>query len=129
MDRHVALNADGSRNPNARQAANARLSEVSGQFGAADCYQLGTALHYLTDSTQPMHTTGFSAASVPTMLHVAWETYVPAIQQQFPVDSPWDQRWHSNDPDQVFEQTARILRDAYQSTASYIYSAFRTRQQ
>ena len=29
----------------------------------------------------------------------------------------------------VIRETGRILRDAYQSTASYIYSVFRTRQQ
>lgn len=52
------------------------------------CYYVGLALHYVTDMTQPMHASGFSAisgsptSSIPDFLHVMYEAYVPLLHQK-----------------------------------------------
>ena len=163
-------------NPNARESADSRLRTVTGSLDATKAYELGLALHYLTDMTQPMHTSGYDALAIPTMLHPQYEYYVPFVQAKFPVTNmTWDQRWIGQTPDNVFHQTAvksngfaprlsktvhisgdagivtiqgfngvgpytgynlyndaaldgltgEILRDAYQSTASYLYSVYK----
>ncbi len=160
---------------NARQAAKKYLAAAANLSSDANCYQLGLSLHYLTDMTQPMHASSFSAADIPTSQHPAFEDYVGNVQGRFPTASmTWDQRWRTMIADDVFHQTAakanslapslaavikyegtictmttepdtpvtytgrcfvnekaaidkigELLRDAYQSTASYIYTAFR----
>ena len=80
----------------------------------SQCYQLGRALHYLTDMTQPMHTTSFSGLTVPTQLHPVWEMYVvPLVKGLTPV--AFGDRFQANMPcastsnctsDEVFEMTA-----------------------
>jgi hypothetical protein len=168
-------------NPNAREEASYRLSQVNsslvhGDDASASAYQFGLALHYFTDATQPMHTSGFDAMKVPLMLHPYFEFYAPFVQARTPITGmQWDKRWVSSSPDEIFYQTAvksnslapdlmktlhlsgdagictieamegagvytgycfvddpdvdaqidLILRDAYQSTASYLYAAFR----
>src|SRR5262249_30468065 len=37
------------------------------------CYELGLALHYFTDITQPMHAANFAATDRPRLLHSNWE--------------------------------------------------------
>lgn len=151
--------------------AQAAVKDSSGAATDA-CTQIGLALHYLTDMTQPMHASTFSAAQVPLMLHPVLEEYVPTFQAEFPPEAAWDMRWKDQSPDAVFQETARraggfapqlmktleyrgtvcsmnpetgvlytgtcflgdadvkagvgfLLRDAYQSTASFIYAVFR----
>ena len=47
-----------------------------------------------------MHSSGFSGASYPIVLHSAFEDYVPTIQAMFPATA-WDRRWIGDTPDQV----------------------------
>lgn len=165
---------------NARECAqfhinNLSLQALSGEDKANVAYHLGLALHYMTDLTQPMHTSGWSGLSIPTNGHPQWEYYVPFVQKQFPATT-FDNRWLNlpsadlvlhevavrsnryaprlaevlhidglsgictiqgfngigpytgycfyNDPD-VDALTGEILRDAYQSTASYLYAALK----
>jgi hypothetical protein len=70
-----------------------------------DCYQLGLALHYMTDVTQPMHSTGFHGFSIPTMLHPTLEEYVPMIQGRV-LRKPWYRRWATLSHDEIFHETA-----------------------
>jgi hypothetical protein len=70
-----------------------------------DCYQLGLALHYMTDVTQPMHSTGFHGLSIPFMLHPVLEEYVPTIQGRV-LKRPWQRRWANLSHDEIFHQTA-----------------------
>ena len=82
-------------------------------WGDQRCYDLGLALHYLTDITQPMHASTFDAFKEPIMLHAVFEEYVPTIQGQFPVTSAM--RWEKenemvNKPksaDETFDEVAR----------------------
>jgi hypothetical protein len=82
------------------------------EAGDDRCYDLGLALHYLTDITQPMHASSFDAFKIPTMLHAVFEEYVPTIQANFPVG---DQRWQDEQAmvttpksaDEVFDEVAR----------------------
>jgi hypothetical protein len=94
-------------NRNGRENAAYYLSKVSGPLDAAKAYNLGLALHFLTDATQPMHTSGFDGSAIPTNLHPHYEYYVPFIQARFPTTSmTWDKRWPHQDPDEVFRLTA-----------------------
>jgi hypothetical protein len=47
------------------------------------CYELGLALHYFTDITQPMHAANFAATNAPRLLHSNWEGYAEEIQARF----------------------------------------------
>ena len=172
---------------NSRECAAVQLAYVAGrnlgdvvpQTSKTAAYHLGLALHYMTDATQPMHTSGWYGASIPINGHPQWEYSVPYIQDRFPASSlSWDRRWigggASGAPDSVFYEaalksngfaprlsdalhvdggagvatieafngigpytgfnfyndpdvdalTGEILRDAYQSTASYLYAVY-----
>lgn len=97
---------------NARNAAMKEfrhLRRLSGDMDAdSPCYRLGVLLHYLTDLTQPMHTSNFSAANSPIKLHVDYEDWVSDRQFAFepnivllntpttrvvPMNLVWDERW------------------------------------
>jgi hypothetical protein len=72
------------------------LGETNPQTSKAVAYHLGVALHYMTDATQPMHTSGWYGASIPINGHPQWEYYVPYVQALFPATSlTWDKRWAS----------------------------------
>ena len=168
----VTENIDGTFNPDAQQTAASNISAISNLMGSEDdCNKLGRALHYMTDMTQPMHTSGFSGISIPTMLHPVFEFYVPYVQNKFPVNVSWTERWTDLSPNDAFhkasvqsnslspklmkslkydgtictinvegivytgycfindkkvdEQIGIVLRDGYQSVASYIYTVFK----
>ena len=61
------------------------------EAGDERCYDLGLALHYLTDTTQPMHSSGYDVFKVPTMLHAVFEEYTPVIQNRFPAGT-WSKK-------------------------------------
>ena len=108
---------------NARACAAAQLTNVAG-FKLGDtnpltkqtaAYHLGLALHYMTDATQPMHTSGWSGADIPTNGHPQWEYYVPQIQHLFTVNgqarNPRFLDWQGqginlDNPNNVFHQAA-----------------------
>ena len=155
------------------ECARAEIITITGRLDKTNAYALGLALHYMTDATQPMHTSGYDGFKIPNNLHPQYEYYVPFVQAKFPASNMnWDRRWVGQDPDNVLTQTAKksnlfaprlsktlhisgdagivtiqsfngigpytgyniyndakidaltgeILREAYQSTASYLYS-------
>jgi phospholipase C len=53
--------------------------------GSGDCYELGLALHYFTDITQPMHTANFTMYGHPLELHGHFETYAMSVQGRYAV--------------------------------------------
>lgn len=163
---------------NARTNAQQRMALAAAMNTADHCYQLGIALHYMSDMTQPMHAASFSAVDIPTSLHAVFEDYVGNIQGRFPAASVnWDGRFKGRRHDEVFHEAAvransfapglsgllkyegtictmmsepptstspmvaytgrcfvhepavdnkagELLKDAYQSIASYLYAAF-----
>jgi phospholipase C len=50
---------------------------------ARGCYELGLALHYMTDLAQPMHSSNFAATDRPRLLHSHWEGWAEKIQARF----------------------------------------------
>ena len=158
---------------NGRECATAQIAKVKGGLNANNAYDLGLALHYMTDLTQPMHTSSYDGFKIPNNLHPQYEYYAPFVQGNSPSSGmSWDKRWISQNADSVLLQTAQksngfaprlskalhmngdagivtiqsfngigpytgyniyndseinkitdeILRDAYQSTASYLYA-------
>ena len=90
---------------NARQNAAMRIANAKniGKTVSPDqCYQLGLALHYMTDMTQPMHATSFSGMDSPFMLHPVLEFYTPLIQEKYPARGVWNRRWLGKSADDVF---------------------------
>ncbi len=82
--------------------------------GDERCYDLGIALHYITDTTEPFHASGYDVFKYPTMLHAVYEDYVPRIQTKFPVGTAAWQKLYINpaggataSADQVFDQIGR----------------------
>jgi hypothetical protein len=169
---HEALAAIGGADKTARIA---RLQNK------AACRELGLALHYMTDMTQPMHSSSFSAiqlspgvviAGHTIALHAAFEYYAPVVQQKTSShDMSWDGRMKTMPADDAFQDAAargnelavglwqvltakktpackfsfgdavdydgycfagdpavdqyvdKLLREAFQSTAGFLYSA------
>ncbi len=98
-----------------KNVAGFRLGETNPQTKQTAAYHLGLALHYMTDATQPMHTSGWSGADIPTNGHPQWEYYVPQIQHKFTVDgqnrNPRFLDWQAqgldlDNPNNVFHQAA-----------------------
>jgi hypothetical protein len=54
---------------------------------AKSCYELGLALHYYTDMTQPMHAVNFTAVMHPAKLHSNLEGYAMEIQDRYKLDT------------------------------------------
>lgn len=52
------------------------------------CRAIGAALHYVTDM-MPLHTSGFSGASQPLLLHSLLDFYVPTVQGRYPAAGAW----------------------------------------
>lgn len=103
----VSINTQGKFNPSAREKAAERIQRAAGISGSdAGCRDLGFALHYLTDMTQPMHATSFSGMSAPLMLHPYFEGYVPKVQNRFPQSGTWAERWKGSTPDRTFHEVA-----------------------
>ena len=70
-------------------------------------YELGLALHYVSDMTQPMHSSSFAATQIPLSLHPVFEDYVPSVQGRFPARGAWDGRYRKDNADQAFVELAR----------------------
>ncbi len=94
---------------NGRTNAFSRIAEagnVNQITKTSQCYSLGVALHYLTDATNPMHSSTFSALSVPLILHPAMEEYVPMLQARTPATGFWNGLMSNDSPDSVFHQVS-----------------------
>jgi hypothetical protein len=77
--------------------------------GKTAAHELGLALHYLTDMTQPMHSSSYSALQHPLSLHAVWEEYVPTIQANYATKATdkWDGKLKGLAPDAAFEAVAK----------------------
>jgi phospholipase C len=172
-----------------------KVSRIAALQNKAACKELGLALHYMTDMTQPMHSSSFSAIQVSPgvaiahstiALHGAYEYYAPVVQREAVENKKfcshdgklctewtgkWDGRMKTMPADDAFQDaairgnehsvplwkaltahksptckfsfgdlvdydgycfagdaevdalTVNIIRDAFQSTAGYLYAA------
>jgi phospholipase C len=93
---------------NARTNAKSHLDKIGNLTTGNQCHELGLALHYLTDMTQPMHASSFSATDIPTDLHPVFEDYVGNIQARFPTSRmTWDKRWQGQTADSVLDEASK----------------------
>lgn len=77
-----------------------------GNLSAAG-YALGLALHYLTDMTQPMHSTNYTfLSSVPVGFHSAFETLALEVMRGVQISAPYASP-PSEDPGQILIATAK----------------------
>ena len=91
----------------ARTNAKTHMEAVGDMTSGNYCYQLGLALHYMSDMTQPMHSSSFSAVDIATSLHAVFEDYIGNIQGRFPSSTVnWDGRWKGSSHDDVFHLAA-----------------------
>src|SRR5262249_22141310 len=91
-------------------------SRIAKLHNKAACKQLGLALHYMTDMTQPMHSSSFSALQISPgviiagstiALHAAYEYYAPVVQQKtWAKDMHWDGRMKPMPADDAFQDAA-----------------------
>ena len=84
-------NYKGETSPTARtQAADFLASAIANWATnqATACYQLGLSFHYMTDTTQPMHASNFTADDRAVELHTDFETYTLTIQTRYLVTDP-----------------------------------------
>lgn len=60
-------------------------------------YNLGLAIHYYTDVSQPMHANNFTALSHPVGYHCAYENYVDTFKQIFQASAESEAKWFCTD--------------------------------
>lgn len=90
---HISIGAGGGKSRGtAKDNILKQTSLVRSFFNPDSCASLGLALHYLTDLTQPMHTSSYSGVEPPPDLHAQYENYVPVIQEKFRA-AGWDHRF------------------------------------
>lgn len=86
-DPSTGTNYLGFRDPVAYDKALEHLATARSRIAANDlnrgCYELGLALHYATDLTQPMHAANFAATDRPLKLHSNLEDYATEIQDRY----------------------------------------------
>jgi len=91
-DPSTGTNYFGSTDPVAYGKALEHLTEAKKDLATNDvthgCYELGLALHYATDITQPMHATNFPATDRPLNLHSHLEERALAVQTLY-VAADW----------------------------------------
>ena len=96
-------------NPTARTRANDLLSAAVPHINGGDyengCYELGLALHYMTDVTQPMHAVNYTNLSLPFERHGHFETYAMSHQGDVGL-APTNIGFPSGSPDAMLVQAA-----------------------
>ncbi|HEX5062892.1 MAG TPA: hypothetical protein VFV99_26140 [Kofleriaceae bacterium] len=92
-DPSTGTNYTGQTSPVAYNEALKHLQTAKTKLAANDvnngCYELGLALHYATDMTQPMHAANFAATDRPLDMHSHVEDYAVEIQNGY-VASDWN---------------------------------------
>jgi hypothetical protein len=94
-----------------------------GEGGATACYELGLALHYFTDLTQPMHASNFTAVDRPAKLHSNLEGYSKEIQDRYPL-ADWTGAPSGTVADFVM-QTAKDSKPLFQDGVVAIVNAYK----
>lgn len=111
--------------PTARTSAATHLDQAVERLRRSDldqgCYELGLALHYFTDLTQPMHAANFTAIDSPTELHSHYETYAEDMQGSLSL-APQRRFSASLPPDIVLVEAARASLDRWRDA---LWPAFR----
>ena len=127
-DPSTGTNYLGDTEPVAYDVALEHLATATAQLAQDDldhgCYELGLALHYATDITQPMHAANYAATDYPLDLHSHFEDRASVVENQFIV-SDWsaaptsgvdevllDLAWSSNG---LWPSTWNALANAFQS--------------
>ena len=88
-DPSTGVNYLGFSSPTARTETIAHGNAARTRLAAGDikggCYELGLALHFFTDITQPMHSVNFTATDTPVKLHSDLEGYAMDIQSAYAI--------------------------------------------
>lgn len=125
-DPDTGRNYKGAVAPTARTEAKLHLDRaIEGNVADRDpdgCYELGLALHYYTDLTQPMHASNFTALDRPSKLHSNLEGYSLEIQDRYPL-SDWSGA-PSGTLDDFVLQTARDSKPLFKEGVDVIVSAY-----
>jgi len=89
------------------------------------CYELGLALHYFTDLTQPMHASNFTALSRPAKLHVNLEGYAMELQDKYPL-ADWTGAPRTVPLKDFVRETAVQTKPLFQEGVTAIINAYNT---
>jgi len=109
----------------ARAATNGQYdlnASVASDQERTACYELGLALHYFTDITQPMHAANFTATHRPRELHSNLEGYTMTIQDRYAAND-WSAT-PSGDLEPFIIQTAHASKDAWPALHQTVLNAY-----
>jgi phospholipase C len=101
------------------------LGDGLGANRAVACYEIGLALHFITDLTQPMHAANFTAVDSPVRLHTNLEEWAMEIQEEFVLDD-----WTAaprGELEPFIVATARASKAAWAPTLRAIDNAYEDR--
>ncbi len=119
----------GQKSPTAKQFVldnleNARKAQKSGDRALA-CHELGVALHFAGDITQPMHTALFTAISFPFKLHSDLEVYASTLHEKHTVNALSAPLQTPEDTGALLDKVARASKNLWRETQSAITRAYR----
>lgn len=124
FDPDTRKNYEGAESPTAftETSSHAENARRQGLASAEGCYELGLALHYYTDLTQPMHAANFTFKNRPVGLHSNLESYAVDIQDRYVLED-----WNSDsasDIDDWVMRTAQASKALHTSTMQSVVVAY-----
>jgi phospholipase C len=133
FDADTGLNYKGEASPTAYTETLGHLDAARSRKGAdrvGACREVGLALHFLTDLTQTMHASNFTALSRPLRMHANVETWAMEIQDEFRL-ADWSAPPREGDLGGFVVETARtskrmwahsyeVFADAYEANPNKI---------
>lgn len=94
---------------------------------AKSCYEIGLALHYFTDLTQPMHASNFTAVDRPAKLHSNLEGYATEIQARYPLED-WSATPRDMDLHDYVIDTAKATKTLWVPGVQAVVNAYKSRE-
>ncbi|MCA9677168.1 MAG: hypothetical protein H6709_03880 [Kofleriaceae bacterium] len=127
-DPSTGVNYQGDASPTARTEALAHAANAKSRLAARDeaggCYELGLALHFFTDITQPMHAANFTATDWPLQLHSHLEQRAMKVQAGAALTSA---TLHVGTPSSEIEDAAWTSYDQWPAMWDAIAAAYKRR--
>jgi phospholipase C len=124
-DPDTELNYKGESSPTARTESRAHVLnwlEERGKSGS--CYELGLALHYMTDATQPVHAANFTNTDRALGLHSHLEHYALDNQTRFVATDETILRLDEDSTEGALRAAAYIAKNIWGRTLQAVYDAY-----
>jgi phospholipase C len=126
-DPDTELNYKGERFPTARTESRTHVvnwSKERAKSPKGSCYELGLALHYMTDATQPVHAANFTNTDRAIALHSHLEHYALDNQNRFVATDETMLDFAEPSTETALIDGAKIAKNIWGRTLEAVYAAY-----